>query len=588
MDASEEPPDDLRVRLKWPGMPDTSTDDIGRHDDFGPIRRAPEPGAEEPAHDDGPPVEEPRPEPVERDYPTVESSEVSDAEVDYPTADAEPGSVRQAVTTQQLILAGRSDSLQAALASIALRIDALTSTTSTFRNLVSDRLTDYAEQVGRLAAGAASDLDDYRHLHERSLEQIRRSVGDAEDNLRKLSRMVGDLELKTVGLVAAVRENGDAVDHLLSERDHVSDTLLRSLDRVGLQVQTGLEQGLEETAASMARLEDAVAELAAGGSGQSVDRLDAMIAALTKERERQLAVSAQLQDSLVALADDRARSGDNIGRLEQAIGAVTTTHDRGLSKLASRIDARMDQIAGALEGLAGEDLAAILTRLDARLKELSTEVVSGRDRETARGLTQLSAQLDGVAGMIAESRAERQPLEARLSRVSPAAPDLSELYARLDEMAETLSQYQPPDLQDLHVHLDELGQALARRSIGVDPKLTGIVERLERLMPALQNAPVPRARLGDPAPADDRRELLERIEQVGQRLGDQIEALRRRIALRARPAAQELDSEAIAAIADAVIARLGATEPPELGPPSRPALSRGGPVSGEQRRRGPR
>ena len=498
MDPSDEPPDDLRVRLKWPGMPDTSLE------------------------------------------PTDESSEVTDAEVDYPHPDtddpaegeAAQASGRQAITTQQLILAGRSDSLQAALASIALRIDALTSTTSTFRNLVSDRLTDYADQVGRMAAGAAGDLDDYRHLHERSLEQIRRSVADAEENLRKLSRTVGDLELKTVALVAAVRENGDAVDHLLSERDHVSDTLLRSLDRVGLQVQAGLEQGLATTTASMARLEDAVAEMSTSGVGQSVERLDLIVEALSVERDRQLAISAQLEDGVSALAGDHERDADAIGRLERAITAVTATQERSLSKLASRIDARMDQVAGALEGVAGDDLVAILTRLDARLKELSTEVVAGRDRETARGLAQLAGQIDGVAGMIADDRAARQPLEARLTRLSPAAPDLSELYARFDELAHLVARYQPPDLQEVHAHLDEL---------------------------------------------------------IGQQLGAQIEALRRRIALRARPAALELDSQAIAAIAEAVVARLGATEPPDLAPPPKPLPPRRpGPVSVEQRRRGSR
>ena len=145
--------------------------------------------------------------------------------------DTESGS-RPTVSTQELILAGRSDSLQAALASIALRIDALTSTTSTFRNLVSDRITDYAEQVGRLAASAAGDLDDYRHLHERALEQIRRSVGEAEDNIRRLTRSVGDMDSKVGALVAAVRDSGDAIDSITSERDQVSDTLLQGLGRI--------------------------------------------------------------------------------------------------------------------------------------------------------------------------------------------------------------------------------------------------------------------------------------------------------------------------------------------------------------------
>jgi hypothetical protein len=70
---------------------------------------------------------------------------------------------------------------------------------------------------------------------------------------------------------------------------------------------------------------------------------------------------------------------------------------------------------------------------------------------------------------------------------------------------------------------------------------------------------------------------LERFDQLGQQLGEQLEALRRRIALRARPAGQALDEETIAAIADAVVSRLNDAAPrrPSMLPPSSsPALPR--------------
>jgi hypothetical protein len=431
-----------------------------------------------------------------------------DAEEDDDEDEEHERAARPTVTTQELILAGRTDSLQAALASIALRIDALTSTTSTFRNLISDRITDYAEQVGRLGASAAGDLDDYRHLHERALEQIRRSVGDAEDNIRRLTRSVGDLDSKVAALVAAVRESGDVVDQMVSERDQVSDTLVRTL----------------------ARVEDTLAELTEGKGASSFARLSDMIGALTAERDRQMAVWAELEQVVVALADDREHSSDVMGRLERGISEMTVGRERGLAKALARLEARIDEVAGAMTGIAGDDMAATLTRLDTRLKEMSTELVVGRDRETAKALAQLSGQVDGLAGMIAEGRADLSPIEARLNRMARTAPSAA-----------------PVDLAGLYARLDELADVVGRSTTATGRGLA-------------------------PGPIADN-QLLDRFDQLGQQLGEQLEALRRRIALRARTTAPALDEATIAAIADAVVARLQEAATQEVGTPRRSMLT---------------
>lgn len=414
-----------------------------------------------------------------------------DAEDDDEDEDEDDRASRPTVTTQELILAGRSDSLQAALASIALRIDALTSTTSTFRNLISDRITDYAEQVGRLGASAAGDLDDYRHLHERALDQIRRSVGEAEDNIRRLSRSVGDMDSKVAALVAAVRESGDAVDQMISERDQVSDSLVRSLERI----------------------EDTLAEITEGKGASSFARLGEMIGALLGERDRQSAVWSQLEQVVVALADDREHEADVMARLERGISEMTVGRERGLAKALARLEARIDEVATSMTGLSGDELAATLSRLDTRLKEMSTDLVVGRDRETAKALAQLSGQVDGLAGLIAEGRADLSPIEARLNRMSRTAP-----------------QPAPVDLAGLYARLDELADVVARSASGPGR--------------------------GDISGSLPDRQLLERFDQLGLQLGEQLEALRRRIALRARATTPALDEATIAAIADAVVARL--------------------------------
>ena len=443
-----------------------------------------------------------------------------DAEAVDDDDDDQPATPRPTVTTQELILAGRSDSLQAALASIALRIDALTSTTSTFRNLISDRITDYAEQVGRLGASAAGDLDDYRHLHERAIEQIRRSVSDAEDNVRRLSRSVGDLDAKVGALVAAVRESGDAIDQIISDRDQVSDTLVRSLERV----------------------EDALTELTEGRIASSFARLGDMINALAGERDRQGAVWNQFEHAVVALADEREHAADVLSRLERSVGEMTVGRERGLAKVLARLEARVDEIGASMTGISGDEIATTLSRVDARLKEMSTDLVVGRDRETARALSQLSAQVDGIAGLVAEGRTDLAPIENRLNRLTRTAPqvaplDLAGLYARLDELADVVSQ---------------------------------------------GSAPRPSA----PGASADRGEILERFDQLGQQLGEQLEALRRRIALRARGGGPAMDEATIAAIADAVVARLHETQARPVPALSRPLPARRADATAESPGRG--
>jgi chemosensory pili system protein ChpA (sensor histidine kinase/response regulator) len=495
---------------------------------------------------------------------TVDAEEDDEDEVDQ-----RAGGTRTTVTTQELILAGRTDSLQAALASIALRIDALTSTTSTFRNLVSDRITDYAEQVGRLGNSAAADLDDYRHLHERAIDQIRRSVGDAEDNIRRLSRSVGDLDAKMAALIAAVRDSGDAIDQMSTERDQVSDGVVRSLER----------------------LEDGMSELTEGKGAASINRLSDLVSALVAERERQGAIWAEMQQVVVALADDRERGADVRVRLERAISDMTVGRERGLTKALSRLEARIDDVAAAVTGLSGDELNATLSRLDSRLREISTDLVVGRDREMARALGQVSTQIDELAALVADSRTDLSPIEARLNRLATSTPvpppvDLSEVYARLDELAEMASQPPALDTGDLQNRLDELAD-----SARTDGSWGAVIERLERLLPTLEGLRSAGGR-GAASAAEDRDEVLGRLDQLGQQLADQLDGLRRRIALRGRGGGPALDDESIEAIADAVVARLngGSSGPnPVLeAPPPAPALPRALPVGGGDASQRPR
>lgn len=156
-----------------------------------------------------------------------------------------------------------------------------------------------------------------------------------------------------------------------------------------------------------------------------------------------------------------------------------------------------------------------------------------------------------VAEHLADHRREMERLLARAGR------DLAEQRAATADMADRLE-----------AALEEDRRAVDRLHASLSATLTSLSSTVEDLV----RRDAERARAGgDRAPRSGSEETAEgpsqdRIAEQLEGLAAQMEALRRRIPLRARPVAAPLDEAAIAAIADAVAARLRAARAPR--PPS--------------------
>jgi hypothetical protein len=182
----------------------------------------------------------------------------------------------------------------------------------------------------------------------------------------------------------------------------------------------------------------------------------------------------------------------------------------------------------------------------------------GRQPVSQRDQAPLTTALGAVERRLSSVEDHLLRLENTIAQV-----DLK-LGARFDELEAVMAEPLPVDVSGilhaleakLFVPLDEMADSLAdSKAANAGKTLSDVADRLERLEGTCQH------------------QLLERLDNLTQ----QVDVLRRRIALRARPGTPEVGAETIVAIADAVATRLDEGRSGSMGlQPSLPA-SEGGP-----------
>jgi hypothetical protein len=220
-----------------------------------------------------------------------------------------------------------------------------------------------------------------------------------------------------------------------------------------------------------------------------------------------------IEEAVGALGADCA-DGERIKRSTKAL--VDQIHgglDDGIKPLSAALAVAHDAIRRAIQAAALDDMKS---------GSQSSEAIARLDAKVDGRFNGIDARLDDVEAIMEE------PLPVDVSGILHALE--SKLFVPLDEMADSLATSQ--------------GAEVAKT-------LTSVAARLERAVAAIENRPPDP---GEAAESRDQRQVLDGINELGQH----VEALRRRIALRSRPSSGELDSDAIAAIAEAIATRLNA------------------------------
>jgi hypothetical protein len=246
---------------------------------------------------------------------------------------------------------------------------------------------------------------------------------------------------------------------------------------------------------------------------------------------------------------------------------------RGYKKPAERVDKQsLERLEHKVAGLA-DDQARLIS---ASLERVESAVAALRDERDWQAA--VFAQLEEVVTALADAETRNQAsltrlarLEDRLDRVvavlsetqkEPAqSPDrqlLAELDIRFDELLAALAdQFDPTPrvgdariLDEIQARLDEVVGLLAEPSpASIDDDTVADLRRAVQAMEASSPAAA-----GDPASGADHEAIMERLDQ----LVEQVEGLRRRIAVRAKPGAGPggLDDAILAAIASAVATQI--------------------------------
>lgn len=489
---------------------------------------------------------------------------------------------------------GRLEAIHRTLAALGPRIDALVTSTTTYRAALTDRLTEYANVVSTLSRDQAADLEEYRQANERTVGELRRSLASSDEVLERVGQRIDALLTDQESSTGDSRAVLTEVRSILDAQETLSRSLRDSLEQFSTRVVDEVREALLDVASGevvgalwdefrtarqsldtlVSRTDEAPADTA---GDQRIDGLRADVTELT----------AKVRDLLdrAEVIDDQDEEGETAGVLETVAAdiaalrselseglvvepseALSGTVDQLRAELAG-LDDRMraitetitDSIAesrtteeprpdGTLTALAA-DLAALRAELVERLDSLPGQLTADSGADEAVSDADVEGELrtlrTGVEGVDAELRALRTGVE--------------DIIGRLDEGIGLAEELTPP----ASGAAPELGDQLAT----LRDQMTTEFDALRQLLDGLSSRPEPGP---SPEPAEpefaaldpDTLDLLrEEIraaggisEEVIAALRNDLVALRRRIKLRAE--GELFTDEQLDRIAEAVARRM--------------------------------
>ncbi len=380
----------------------------------------------------------------------------------------------------------RDDAIQAALAAITVRIEALAGASSSFRDLVADKLVDHpASGVGTLPEVAAPDYGtrppppplygfpteapalgdrpedlDYAagEVTERRLGEVQRGLLGVQGGLRELAH-ASDALGRTLRGLADGTIRLPSIDAVEQRTDELGRRLLRRLDgveqslaaavrdeqawlRAGLppelaaKAQTAIVASLEplETALHQ-RLDQFVDTVLSGVSEALKETEDAVVERIQEEvRAEQRAMSRRLEKRLDMLTQEVAEQGALGGHLEEIVDGLAQQLAGGQGGLGAHLEALEREIGGLVKAENATALQLLNGRLEERLDALAEELGALQRAEKATGL-----KLTGVRGRLADALAALDRLSTRPGTGSPELAEVIEVNRLVVERLEELS-----------------------------------------------------------------------------------------------------------------------------------------------------
>ncbi len=376
-------------------------------------------------------------------------------------------------------LAGRLENIHRSMSTLGMRIDALVTSTTSYRSALTDRLNEYAELVTKLTRTQASELEEYRRANEKALSELRRTLTVSEESIERVGARIDSLVTDAESTDDASRRALAEVRSILDAQESLGRFLTESLDKFADEVMGRLSEVTNagkvttETWGELAGLKskvDSVLEVTANEAGSVSALLDEL-----RETLQDLAsgeVVGALWDEFRSL-----RTGVD-GVTEQISGRLSDQLD-GLADNATvaAVSAEIRQLRGALDGLIARVDAAVEAEPgpEARLPD---EVAQLND--AVRALLEQAEVVDD--GAMAEEPDPR--FEALLTDIAALREDLAAglVVETADDMGETLENLQR-EMSSVGARLDELVAAATVEDGEEDetPEEDRLGPKLERL-----------------------------------------------------------------------------------------------------------
>jgi hypothetical protein len=295
--------------------------------------------------------------------------------------------------------------LEPSVSDLVADYEALVSTVSTFRDVVSRHLRSYVEEVGLMETVSSGYLKQYRDAHVRTLTDLRHVVGDNPAWVQWLADSVKEMATAVDDAAQGVRELGDDARQSVTRSDDAVGRMSDAVRWLGEQLQTSLRE-LRSVV---------VPENTDGDAGAMVDSSVSVDRALVK-----LAQSRDIEPGSAGDRDDssfRGLLGDpriekELSRLADEVRSSRAQDEALLEDLAAKIAEQQqgggDDRVRAEVGRLADELQSLRRRLNLRAKTPAT-----LDQE------QIDAIADAVVAALGgdtQTRAtRRRPLEARRS-----------------------------------------------------------------------------------------------------------------------------------------------------------------------------
>ncbi|MDQ6783143.1 MAG: hypothetical protein M3063_06830 [Actinomycetota bacterium] len=467
--------------------------------------------------------------------------------------------------------AHRLDELAMALTSTTARIDTLTDAMVTLRSFVNERMGDVGDVVTRSQSQVTRDIGE---AIDRAQSQTTRQLNEAL--LEAQAQATSDLEEAAAeARTQTTRQLATAFDRLesLATRRTAND------ERRHEQTTAALKVALTESRAHSQRVAaeiSALSESVADALTQVADRLE-RLAINNQGRPDLVETVAQALDDVAARLDDLDSS--NRSRHDRVVGALADLRSKrsqappgdleAVTTRLGRIETFVEALVDAADDSTGAGTAAAavgrLEDLEAAIGDRFSEVAASAVRSLSDAAERAASQIKAAAPPATErsTLAAMTRIEGRMAEMSRQREEHEEAAKEvLDNLEETVSRLASAQAEDLERILDTVeGSTGAAKGASVSLSTTD-AERLARIEDGLHRLNRQQKVVNGSAAIDGTA-----LEQMVV-LSNQIEALRRRMAVRARPQAPVLDADTLEAVAEAVVARLAP------GPDAPPARSR--------------